>query len=409
MNWPKPVVHRSVYYSLRFVVGCACASIRLFVYSFCRIFHTPPELEYNPTSVRGVPFELLFALLICFFISFGCGSDVENYLTPPQEGQIGAGGYLTLPAAGIRRIYYTNREGGISVRENNAEFELLPGGESPAFPLLSPSGQHLAIVRQNESLSIVSSELADEHLILPANSPHAMVWSPDSRRLLFSTAHPPYQLFSTDFDNSNQIRLATSDTPIDMAWSADSRQVVYTGTDENAVSQVFIIGTDGQSLQQITRGNRPKSLPSWSRDSTRLTFVSFEAGSGGVYRLMMWNLNRNNMTELAFEISLYDGTFPFGAQLWSPSGRFLGFSVFGERGLSRIEFIDMQDHSRWVVTHEQFGDRLLSWSPWRGYLIFARRIEFNWFLVMKRITGEPGSEQFIMGPQKWPGYAVDWD
>ena len=370
-------------------------------------FHTPPELEYNPTSVRGVPFELLFALLVCFFFCFGCGSDVENYLTPPQEGQIGGSGYLTLPAAGIRRIYFTNREGGISVRENNTEFELLPGRESPAFPLLSPSGQHLAVVRQNESLSIVSSDLADEHLILPADTPHALVWSPDSRQLLFSTAHPPYQLFLTDFDN--RLLLATSDTPIDMAWSADSRQIVYTGTDETAVSQVFIIGTDGQNLQQITRDNRPKTLPSWSRDGTRLTFVSFEAGSGGVYRLMMQNLIRNNLIELAFESSLFDGTFPFGAQLWSPSGRFLGFSVFGDRGLSRIEFIDMQDQSRWVVTHAQFGDRLLTWSPWRGFLIFARRIEFNWFLVMKRITGEPGSEQFIMGPQKWPGYAIDWD
>jgi Tol biopolymer transport system component len=373
------------------------------------LFHTPPELENNPTSVRGVPFEPLLALLICFFIYSGCGSDVENYLTPPQEGQVGGSGYLTLPAAGIRRIYFTNLEGGISVRENNAEFELLPGSESPAYPLLSPSGQHLAVVRQNASLSIVRTDLADEHLILPADSPHAMVWSPDSRRLLFSTAHPPYQLFATDFDNKNQLLLATSDTPIDMAWSADSRQVVYTGTDENAVSQVFIIGTDGQSLQKITWRNRSKSLPSWSRDGTRLTFVSFEAGSGGVYRLMMWDLNQNNMTELAFESSLFDGTLPFGAQLWSPNGRFLGFSVFGERGLSRIEFIDMQDQSRWVVTRAQFGDRLLSWAPWRGYLIFARRIEFNWYLVMKQITGEPGSEQFIMGPQKWPGYAVDWD
>jgi WD40 repeat protein len=312
------------------------------------LFHTPPELENNPTSVRGVPFEPLLALLICFFIYSGCGSDVENYLTPPQEGQVGGSGYLTLPAAGIRRIYFTNLEGGISVRENNAEFELLPGSESPAYPLLSPSGQHLAVVRQNASLSIVRTDLADEHLILPADSPHAMVWSPDSRRLLFSTAHPPYQLFATDFDNKNQLLLATSDTPIDMAWSADSRQVVYTGTDENAVSQVFIIGTDGQSLQKITWRNRSKSLPSWSRDGTRLTFVSFEAGSGGVYRLMMWDLNQNNMTELAFESSLFDGTLPFGAQLWSPNGRFLGFSVFGERGLSRIEFIDMQDQSRWI-------------------------------------------------------------
>ena len=370
-------------------------------------FHTPPELEYNPTFVRGMPFERLFALLVCFFFCSGCGSDVENYLTPPQEGQVGGGGYLTLPAAGIRRIYFTNHRGGISVRENNTDFELLPGRESPAFPLLSPSGQHLAVVRQNESLSIVSSDLADEHLILPTNSPHAIVWSPDSRQLLFSTTHPPYQLFSTDFDN--RLLLATSDTPIDMAWSANSRQVVYTGTDGNAVSQVFIIGTDGQNAQQITRGDRPKSLPSWSRDGTRLTFVSFEAGSGGVYRLMMRNLIRDNLTELAFENSLFDGTFPFGAQLWSPSGRFLGFSVFGEIGFSRIEFIDMQDQSRWVVTHAQFGDQLLTWSPWRGFLIFARRIEFNWFLVMKRITGEPGSEQFIMGPQKWPGYAVDWD
>ncbi|MCZ6632488.1 MAG: hypothetical protein O7G87_03720 [bacterium] len=373
---------------------------------------TPPEADPGPTSVRGVSFLAVRALVLLVGL-LGCGSEVDNYLTASTGGRIGGSSYLTLPEAGIRRIYFTNNEGGVSVRENNAEFELIPGETSPAFPLLSPNGARLAVVRRGEkpSLSTMSADLADNYLVLPTTEPHAMAWSPDSRRLLFSTTLPPYQLFTADFDDSNRLLLADSEVQIDAAWAPDGRQVVYTGTDGDGVAQVFTVGADGQGRRQITGGERPKSRPSWSSDGTRLTFVSFEAGSGGVYRLAMVDLTRGNgdVVELAFEASLFDQTFPFTEQRWSPFGRFLGFSVFTEKERSRVEFIDMQDQSRWMVTDAKFGDRLVDWSPRRGFLVFARQIEFDWFLVMKRITGEPDSEQFILGPQKWPGYSVEWD
>lgn len=60
------------------------------------------------------------------------------------------------------------------------------------------------------------------------------------------------------------------------------------------------------------------------------------------------------------------------------------------------------------MTDGEFGDIMLDWSPRRGWVAFARGIETSWFLVMARITGG-ASDQFILGPNRWAGYAVDWN
>ncbi|MFT5366518.1 MAG: hypothetical protein ACI8V2_001465, partial [Candidatus Latescibacterota bacterium] len=65
----------------------------------------------------------------------GCSGGVDNYLVP-SDAAVGGPAKQTLPEAGIVRIYFTDDDGGISVRENNAEFQLISGGD-PAFPILS--------------------------------------------------------------------------------------------------------------------------------------------------------------------------------------------------------------------------------------------------------------------------------
>jgi hypothetical protein len=139
-------------------------------------------------------------------------------------------------------------------------------------------------------------------------------------------------------------------------------------------------------------------------------FVGYDPTGGGVYSVSTLVLNdpAAAVVDLAQEAALFEGTIPFTRPIWSPFAPIVAFSVFESAALARIEFVDTRDGTRREVTDGVFGDVLLDWSPRRGFLVFARHVETAWFLVMARITND-GSDQFIMGPQKWGGFAVEWD
>ncbi len=321
----------------------------------------------------------------------------------------GGGGNLTLPAAGIDQIYFTDDSGGISVWGNNAEYALVPREDAPLFPLLAPDKTTLALTQggAHPSLRII----APYDVSIPLKGkPRCVAFSPNSRRVLFTTSVAPYTLEIISADGSEHKELASSETPIDASWLPDGNRVFYAGSGKaESVPQIFIADVMGEGRRQLTRGARPKSHPSVSPDGNRLAFLTFEAESGGVWRIELMHIPEENAEriELAFEPIRFNGMVPFSKPVWSPFGRFLGYSVFETEELARIEFIDTRDFTRHEVTDAEFGDVFVGWAPRRGFLTFARQIFPSWFLMTKFITHKDDG-QFIMGPQKWPGYAVDW-
>jgi len=120
-------------------------------------------------------------------VCVGCSGGVDNYLVPSDAG-VGGPAKLTLPEAGIVRIYFTDDDGGISVRENNAEFQLISGGD-PAFPILSPTAGQLAFVRQGaqSSVEVIAVDGSTSWVIRPDADARSVRWSPDGTMLVFGS------------------------------------------------------------------------------------------------------------------------------------------------------------------------------------------------------------------------------
>lgn len=354
--------------------------------------------------------SLMQALVLGVCLS-GCSSGLSDYLEP-QDPTTGGPAKLTLAEAGISRIYFTDNDGGISLRSEDTVVQITPGGD-PAFPLLAPTADRLVYDRRGDrpNVSVIQTDGRNDWIIRVEGGAHSLGWSADGERLLFSTPESPYNLYTTRPDDTDRLEIATSKRPIDAAWSTDGTQIAFTlATSPESPAQIVIADPMGQNARQVTSDLRSKSLPSWSVDDTLISFVSFDPSGGEVYSVSILALDdpMAKVVDVAQEGPLFEGIVPFTRPYWAPFAPIVAFSTIKSATLARIDFVDTRGGERRQVTDGEFGDIMLDWSPRRGWVAFARGIETSWFLVMARITGG-ASDQFILGPNRWAGYAVDWN
>ena len=125
-------------------------------------------------------------------------------------------------------------------------FNAGPEGETWDIYVISAGGQNLRQLTSNDS---------DDW------SPE---WSPDGRFILYLSMLPGNDpaIFLMNADGSNQHQLYnTSNYEWGADWSADGRQIIFT-SEEAGISSIYIINSDGSSLQLIA-GHA--SYPSWAR------------------------------------------------------------------------------------------------------------------------------------------------
>jgi hypothetical protein len=117
-----------------------------------------------------------------------------------------------------------------------------PAGRGIYFVNGRPSGYLTAYhVRSKESVDIVAESTTQPWL------------SPDGKRVAYIKLLGPNQteLWVSELDGGNKIRLASSASLNTGDWSPDSSQLVFTD-DTGGGSKVFIVGVDGHGLRQIS-------------------------------------------------------------------------------------------------------------------------------------------------------------
>jgi dipeptidyl aminopeptidase/acylaminoacyl peptidase len=97
-----------------------------------------------------------------------------------------------------------------------------------------------------------------------------------------------------------------------------SRGYVDTRSDQNR-SNLWLIGTDGTRLRQLTDGDWSDSSPVWSPDGKRIAFLSDRSGSTQLH--VLWADTREHLQLTRLERAP-------GAIAWSPDGRQIAFTNF---------------------------------------------------------------------------------
>ncbi|WP_299196597.1 Tol-Pal system beta propeller repeat protein TolB [uncultured Amphritea sp.] len=146
---------------------------------------------------------------------------------------------------------------------------------------------------------------------------------------------------------------------------AFSTRIVYVTAKQLAASKhryrLMLADSDGHNPRTILESKEPILSPAWSRDGTKLAYVSFESGRPAVYIQYLATGKRE-------KVQSFRGLN--GAPAWSPDGKQLAL-VLSKDGNPEIYVLDLQQRRLTRVTHHFGIDTEPSWSPDGQSLIFT--------------------------------------
>ena len=217
----------------------------------------------------------------------------------------------------------------------------IDGGEAQRFtsstanassPEWSPDGRWLAFVSERESEAMGKDAKKQgkdkpQVWVLPVTGGEARqltfmehgasspVWSPDSKRLLFSAQVGPADEETEEGKPLPRVRV------INQLWyKLDGVGFIY-----ERRSHLFLIEANGGTPQQLTDGDWDDGDAAWSPDGTQIVFSSNHAEDrwrilgADLYTLQ---IRDNTMGELR---CLTDSTLSCGSPSWSPDGKTIAF------------------------------------------------------------------------------------
>lgn len=146
---------------------------------------------------------------------------------------------------------------------------------------------------------------------------------------------------------------------------AFSTRIVYVTAKQLAASKyryrLMLADSDGHNPRTILESKEPILSPAWSRDGTKLAYVSFESGRPAVYIQYLATGKRE-------KVQSFRGLN--GAPAWSPDGKQLAL-VLSKDGNPEVYVLDLQQRRLTRITHHFGIDTEPSWSPDGQSLIFT--------------------------------------
>ena len=224
----------------------------------------------------------------------------------------------------------------------------------------SPDGKRLAFTTTSGELRLVNSDGTNlQRIGDPAMRFAIPTWSPDGTWIAVRVDLEPgtYRGYVIHPDGTGQTAItapyAVGESHMGFGWSPDGRSVVYhvsVPTDHDiAISRLDGSGTWRQ--ETLLDGANDDVLPAWSNDGTRIAFIRTEnAGSPGqVSRLMTATASGADPKVIS------DRPVDRYVPCWSPDDRSIGVGSYSTVDLLRVVDLIAVDGSGVVEIHEPGG------------------------------------------------------
>ena len=124
---------------------------------------------------------------------------------------------------------------------------------------------------------------------------------------------------------------------------------------------LYVADADGANEQELLRSNEPIISPSWSPDSKKVAYVSFETGMAKVFIQEIASGKREMIIENDHQIS---------SPAWSPDGKFLSLTLFQD-GNAEIYILNLANKNLTRLTKHYSIDTESSWSPKGTKILFT--------------------------------------
>ncbi len=148
-------------------------------------------------------------------------------------------------------------------------------------------------------------------------TPYHLLWSPDSKKLLFGDKN--YRLYWLDIEKKNLTEidrvLYQKDNEIywevsEYDWSPDSKWVVYSKCEKNMNSSIFLYNLESEQITWVTDDRYDDTSPSFDKNGKVLYFLSLRNFEPMLDPFMDNNINGN--MSMIFYVQLQSGmTSPF--------------------------------------------------------------------------------------------------
>ena len=196
-----------------------------------------------------------------------------------------------------------------------------------------------------------------------------------STKILYVTENKNFNLIVADADGSNeQILLKSNDPIISPTWSPDSKRVAYVSF-ETGLAKVFIQDIATGERELAIENSSQVSSPSWSPDGKFLSLTMYQDGNAEIYIL---NLKNKNLTRLTNHYSIDTESS------WSSRGSKILFTS-GRSGSPQLYELDLKRSNARPkrLTFEGNYNAKGSYLPNSEGIIFVHRSDSNFQIAMK--------------------------
>ena len=225
-------------------------------------------------------------------------------------------------------------------------FLLRVGGENPVDltegrkgnddePAFSPDGEHIAFVSERDGGGIFVMGATGESPKKVADEGAHPAWSPDGRRLVYSTEPvvSPYwrstiaSLWVVDLATGDRKRLYDGDA-VEPAWSPSGSRVAFWST-ERGQRDIETIAASGGPPSSVTHDAATDWGPFWAPDGRSLFFLSDRGGIPDLWRVA---IDERSGAVLGPPEPVTSGVTPMMAGSASSDGRHVAVEVSQRRG-----------------------------------------------------------------------------
>ena len=189
------------------------------------------------------------------------------------------------------------------------------------YPSWSPDGEHIAYVSIDNvyGLYLMNADGSQIELLHSGGTAYSYPsWSPDGRYIVFqATINEVFDIYRLEVATNDVINLTNQERLDNMpVYSPDGQYIALVSDrtfnphiDTNTLAQawnyeIYMMNSDGTNARRLTVNDNPEQFPSFSPDSTQITF-SYRGS------IMVMNVDGSNLTELT------RGNNP----IWLPDGR----------------------------------------------------------------------------------------
>jgi len=267
-----------------------------------KIFRKPrsgveEELIYNPASEGMFPWEILaFPDGQDLLITAGTSSELSGIPSAKTLYKVNAAthhseklGELSGSPTGVvwgepgKTLFFSRTVNEVT---NLWEYDLasqtlkqITFGPGPDLsPMPDPAGKGIYFVngRRSGVLTIYHTRTKQSFDLVTENATQPVV-SLDGRRVgyIALAGNGRQELWVSDIDGNNRVKLASSASLVTLAWSPDSSQFAFSDV-AGGTQKLYIVRADGSRLHQITWSGAHVGWATWSPDAKTFYFSGYE-------------------------------------------------------------------------------------------------------------------------------------